>query len=847
LLCARNGWRTHKALAYTETFGTLSAGRYNAAMRRELGIVAALALVTAAAYWPVTHAGFINFDDPGYIRDNPPVRQGLTWDGLAWAFTTHHQSNWHPLTWLSHMLDCQMFGPHAGPEADDALAAAARGHHVTSLLIHIAAAVALFFALKRMTRAAWPSAAVAALFVLHPEHVESVAWLSERKDVLSTFFGMLALLAYARYAERPGLARYAAVAVLFAFALMAKPMLVTLPFLLLLVDWWPLGRFRFQSSTVIPSERRRVEESRRANVGGLQRTARPLGFARGDSEEERGARGEHKANTARLVLEKLPLFLLAAASSVVTFLAQGSGTAMDFGRHLTFLMRLGNAAVAYATYLAKTLVPIDLALQYPYPQHRPAWEVPVAAAVLAAATGLALWAARRRPYVTVGWFWFLGTLVPAIGLVQVGAQSMADRYTYVPLIGLFIALAWGAAEVASRPSRRRWVAAAGGAAIAACALLTMLQARTWTTSEAVFSHSLAVAPDNPEMHNMLGVVLAGQKRFDEARAQFMATGDTDKHLAAMAHSNLADILREEGRRREDVLAELQLALSLDPNCAEAHYNLALNLLEDGKPAEALPHLTLAVQAKPTDALMRSCRAATLLELGREDDAAADYAEALRLDPDSAPAHHGLAAVLMRQGKVAEAATELRAAIASSPDRPETRFNLGVTLELLGKPTEAAAQYRASVALAPDNPLPREKLATLLVRQGEAAEAVKELRAVVSLAPDRTEAMNTLAWILATHPDGHLRDGKEAVALAEAAVARIGPDDAHLAERLQAMDTLAAAYAEAGRFDKAISVTEEVLAKAQAAGLETVAAEARARLALYRAGKPYREAPGGGVK
>ncbi|MFL6199060.1 MAG: glycosyltransferase family 39 protein [Thermoanaerobaculia bacterium] len=450
-----------------------------------------LALLTLAAYLPVLAHGFIRFDDPLYVTRNPHVQAGLSWEGIAWAFSANVASNWHPLTLLSHMLDCELFGM-------DPL-----GHHLTSLLLHTASVVLLFEALRRLTRdqpgSIWRSAAVAALFAVHPTHVESVAWIAERKDVLSGFFWMLTLLAWAGYVRQPSPKRYAAVALALAAGLLSKPMVVTLPFVLLLLDVWPLRR-----------------EIR--------------------------------------VKEKLPLFALAAASCVATVIAQFG--AIGLASRFPLRLRLANAVLSYAAYLRKTLLPTRLAVFYPMPGEFPAWKVAGAALLLACLTVLALRAGR---YVLVGWLWFLGTLVPVIGIVQVGGQAMADRYTYLPTIGLFLIAAWGL------PRRARWVVPG---VVLALAIGTRLQLRHWEDSESLFRHAAAVTERN-----------------------------------FIAHLNLAQIHAEHGERGP-ALEHFRTTLEIRPGMWQAQASLGNTLRRWGRPDKALPHLRNAVRLRPHDPRLR---------------------------------------------------------------------------------------------------------------------------------------------------------------------------------------------------------------------------------------------------
>ncbi len=425
-----------------------------------------LAVVTITAYEPMRHNDFISLDDPAYVVDNPHVNKGITRESVIWAFTTPHSGNWHSLTWLSHILDCQVFGLNA------------IGHHLTSLLFHIASTLLLFLALKKMTGAVWPSAFVAAVFALHPLHVESVAWVAERKDVLSGFFWMLTIMAYAQYTERPNARRYLLVALAFTMGLMSKPMLVTLPFVLLLLDYWPLGRF--QSS--------------------------PLG-------------SDYQSIPAwHLIVEKVPLFVLAAVSSVVTFIVQQSSGAMESIEILPLNFRTANALFSYVNYISKMIYPSRLAIFYPI-SPIPPWQPMVCFIILIAITTLVI--ISRRRYLVVGWMWYLGTLVPVIGLVQVGSQAMADRYTYLPSIGIFIMVAWGAAElVAKWRSLRLWLGISAVLILSALLVSTRTQVQYWRNSSTLYEHGIKVTKDNWKMHTLYGNVLNKEEKFDEAITHF---------------------------------------------------------------------------------------------------------------------------------------------------------------------------------------------------------------------------------------------------------------------------------------------------------------------------------------
>ncbi|MBW1896674.1 MAG: glycosyltransferase family 39 protein, partial [Deltaproteobacteria bacterium] len=442
--------------------------------RLKVAVLIGLTLLTFLVFWQVTSHEFVIFDDEVYVTQNDEVQKGLSWDGVAWAFTTTHANFWHPLTWLSHMLDCRLFGLNPA------------GHHLTSLLLHIANTLLLFLVFHRMTGALWPSAFVAALFACHPLHVESVAWVSERKDVLSTLFWMLTLGAYVRYVEHPRGRAYLLAVVFFSLGLMAKPMLVTLPFVLLLLDYWPLDRLDFG-----------------------QQSHRP-----GD---QAGHPGYPKSSFFHLLLEKVPFLVLSAVSCIVAYTAQAHGGAIKSSGVFSIDVRIANALISYVSYLEKTFWPHHLAVFYPHPGTWPVWQIAGAGLLLVSISALVLLGMRKKPYLTLGWFWYLGTLVPVIGLVQVGIHAMADRYTYVPLIGVFIMIAWGLQDIAKRWRPQRVVLGLSAAAvICAFTISSARQLNHWQNSSTLFQHALNVTEDNYGAHNNLGLALAQRGKLDEA-------------------------------------------------------------------------------------------------------------------------------------------------------------------------------------------------------------------------------------------------------------------------------------------------------------------------------------------
>jgi len=698
------------------------------------GICLALGLVTFAIYAQVFRYGFIELDDNCYVYENPIVRKGLWSSGVAWAFTTFQSANWHPLTWLSHMLDCRLFGLNAG------------AHRLVNLGFHAASAIVLFIAFVRMTRRPWRSALVAGIFAVHPLHVESVAWIAERKDVLSTFFGALTLIFYVRYAEAPSALRYATVALGLALGLMAKPMLVTLPFVFLLLDVWPLRRLGWPPAW---------------------KTLRPL------------------------LREKIPLFAMVAAASVVTFIAQQKGGAVSGLARLPFSDRFANAGVAYVSYIWKAFWPVKLAVLYPYQAHQ-AQTVFAAAALLAAATIAAVACAKKRPYFLVGWLWYLGMLVPVIGLVQVGAQSMADRYTYLPLAGLSICAVWLAGDlVERRPLLRNVSAAVACAALVLLAAQTYRQAAYWKSSQSLFEHALGVTDRNYIIHKSLGVVLDHEGKSDKAVAQYRQALAIKPDFAE-AHNNLGMILDREGKRDEamahyeaalasqsdyaephnnigvildregklhEAMACYEKALALRPDFADAHRNLAMLLDRAGRPAEAMAHYRQALAIDPDSAEAHNNMGVILAREGRFDEAAAHYREALAINAGYAEAHANLGHELMRSGKFDESYLHLAKALEALPKRADVQADMGLLLAAQGRFDEARTHFEESLRIAPGQPIVHSNLAFVLLQLKRTDEAIAHCAEALRLEPRSVDAHYNMGMALAVQ-------GKKSEATAE---------------------------------------------------------------------------------
>jgi Tfp pilus assembly protein PilF len=640
----------------------------------------ALAVVTLALYWPVVSHDFINVDDPRFISQNPHVEAGLTRAGIRWAFQSLETENWQPLTWISHMLDCDLYGLNAG------------GHHLTSLLLHVANSVLLLVWLNGLTQSPWRSAFVAALFAWHPLHVESVAWACERKDVLSTSFWLLALLAYTRYARgmRPGAARpgvhpafyYGLTLLFFACGLMSKPMVVTLPCVLLLLDFWPLSRF---------AERRATDPA--------------------------GPPGQTRAATAAgLAMEKAPFFLLTLGMSMATLYAQKAGGALASLAGMPPAERLANTVVNYGTYLAKTFWPSGLAYFYPYRFDWPASRLAGDGLLLVALTGWSLWRWRREPYLLTGWLWFLGTLLPTVGLVQVGIQSLADRYMYIPSIGLFLALVWGLGGLFDRwHARREVLPALGGLALLGCLAVTSVQLGYWQNSITLATHAIEVTRQN-----------------------------------YVAYESLGRALYEAGRKKEAMACYAE-SVRLRPDFPQSQFNFAAALQDAGRLPEAVEHFAAAARLVPDRLDIRMALGTTLMQAGRLEEAATQFAEVLRREPDSIAAHHSLGIVLARQGDISNAIPHFAAAVRLDPANADLRFGLGLALMDTHQPAAAAAQFEAEVQLAPNETRAHYRLAQALEQLHQPAAAAEHYQAALRLTPNFPEAAAALDQILAAHP------------------------------------------------------------------------------------------------
>jgi len=774
-------------------------------------LAAGLGLVTIALYWPLIGHDFLDYDDDLYVTANVHVQKGLAWESIQWAFCNPVGANWHPMTMLSHMLDCQLYGLQPW------------GHHWTSLWLQALDTVLVYVLLWRLTGARWRSACVAALFGWHPLHVESVAWVAERKDVLSTCFGLLALLAYAGYVERgersgesgrrdggrrtegqhptaigehptsniqhptsnggqgltsalrpPPSALHPPSSILhplsssaywlslccFALGLMSKPMLVTWPGLMLLLDYWPLKRFAICDL--------------RAPFSALRS---PL--------------------FRRLLIEKLPFFALSVVASVMALVIQHRTGAMKTLESIPLHVRWENALVSYCRYLLKLFWPADLAVFYPYPRHFPLGWVLLAGLLLGGLTVLFWWQRRRYPFCLMGWFWFVGTLVPVIGLVQVGIQAMADRYMYVPSVGLLVVVIWGTHELC-----RNWrhqvlgLSLAGSAAILLCAATTRQQLGYWQNSETLFLHALAVTADNEVAHNNLGIAYFKKNQTNAAISEFQ-TALRLKPDCVEAHNNLGNVLIQRGDT-DDAIAQYREAIRLDPDLAVAYDNLGTSLILKGQTNAASLQFQEAIRRDPDYVDARYNFAVLLAAQGQTNESIRQFQELLNLSPGDASAGYKLANMLVQSGHPDLAISQLQAGLRRAPGDAEMHFRLGNLLAKQGQPDQAISQFQQAAGLRADFPEARNNLGDLLAKQGRTEEATAQFQAALQLKPDYPDAHYNL---------GHafLKQGRMDEAISQfQAVNRLSPEFA------PAHYYLGIVLAKKGRADEAMTQFQETL-------------------------------------
>ncbi|HWB12503.1 MAG TPA: tetratricopeptide repeat protein [Pirellulales bacterium] len=751
-------------------------------------VLALLAALTAFAYSGVWHFSFINFDDGLYVFNNPQVKCGVTRTSFLWAWSNLWAGAWHPLTWNSLQLDATIFGPFPG------------GFHAVNLLLHISNSFLLVWLCRRFWSSVWPGALVAALFAVHPQHVESVAWVSERKDLLSTLFGFVALLAYGRYANQPSVTRYLLVTFAYLLSLLAKPMLVTLPCLMLVFDWWPMRRW---------------------------------------AAAEQGSEAPKPCSIGRLISEKVPWLFMSAAISTVTLFAQGTGGAVANLDELTPINRLCNAEAGYCFYIEKAFWPAKLSPFYPLPPKQPVAAVLLGSSLLLIATAVIVAVRRRLPEALFGWLWFLGTLVPVIGLIQVGGQAYADRYSYFPLIGLLILFA---AFV-----RALWLTGWGGrtaslllglGAVVVCTGLTRGQREYWCDSESLWRHAISVDAENYVAHRQMADLLAEQGRLAEAITHSEEQAAHWPYQISFVH--LADLLVRAGRY-DEAIEQYENAVRDRPSSPNSHLLLAKLLLERGRPDEAAREFEEALAWRNGWADAYSGLATAQDRMGDREQALQSWAAAVAAEPTNANYHNQLGELRARVGDTDGALKEFETASQIDPGNAEAWNNRGNVLAALEHWPEAALAYREALERDPDNPHYRFHLALALHQRGEIDSSRRQYKIALAREPDWPRQAAEAAWKLATAAEVRDRDGQAALRLARQACEATEPCPP------AALDALAAACAELGRFEDAQAAAERALERARSIGDHLLAGEIEGRLGLYRRHESFHDASTSSIK
>jgi Tfp pilus assembly protein PilF len=743
--------RSHKtARRQTDSYAALLAGL-------------SLVVATFVVYYPVVNNRFFNLDDDEYVARNRRVQAGLTWENICWTFTSATAANWHPLTMLSLLIDCEFSAkdPQTGRPVPSLF-------HLTNLLLHTASAFVLFWVLKRMTGCLWRSAWVAALFALHPLHVESVAWVAERKDVLSGLFWMLSLLAYVRYVEAPGWQRSFIVTLMMALGLLAKSMLVSLPFVFLLIDYWPLGRL-FK------------EEGGRRKEPSVVRGTRPVAGS-GPGTTDFG-----------FLFEKIPFFALTGLFCVITMWTQWHWRALRSFGDIPLTLRLQNIPVAYVVYLRKMIWPFDLAPFYPFPGSGvAAWETALALLFLTAVTVLVWTERRRRPYLIGGWLWYVVTLTPVIGLVQVGDQAYADRYSYIPLVGIFVMVAWGVADLwTAWTTRRVGIAVLAACVIAACAILTRVQVGRWSDSVRLWRHTLEVAPDNYLAHHSLGVALNLEGKKAEAMEHFLA------------------------------------AVTFNPKYAPARTHLARSLVEQGQRAAAAENLRIALEHDPGYEPAHALLGRLCLLDDQIDEAVNHFREALRIAPDDADVHFDLGEALSAQGNYEEAVREMDSGTRLAPRFAQGHYQLGLALGRMKRWPEAAAVLGRALELDPSQLSVRCDLALALQEMGETQKAADLYAQATQMQPDWTTQFNTFAWSCLDSKGLRLHKSNRALELAMEVCQATGYRNPAF------LETLATAYAATGHIAKGQETAQKAVELATASKQDALARQIKERWKSYQ--------------
>jgi protein O-mannosyl-transferase len=763
----------------TTSLPTAPTGR-SPQTRKVVGICVFLILAILAVFGQTARFEFVNYDDNQYIYENPEVQKGLTWGGVRWALRYTEIGHWHPLTWLTHMADCQAYGLWAG------------GHHITNVVLHAIATVFLFLILRRMTGSLWRSAFVAAVFAVHPLRAESVAWIAERKDVLSGVLFMLTLWAYVNYAARPSIGRYVAVAVLFVLGLLSKNMLVTLPFVLLLLDWWPLGRMR-----------------------------------QADGKDGKGRPQVVGIPFWGLLREKIPLLLLSAASCIATEMVSEKLPEAD---HLPALPRLGNAAVTYVVYMRQMVFPTGLANLYPNPRDGlPIWKVSAGLALLTAVTAFVVAGRHKRPFLLVGWLWYLGMLVPVIGLVQMSYCSHADRYTYLPEIGLALVGTWAVGELSAGWKHRNVILGSLMAVVlVALAICGHVQTSYWKDSELLWRHTLSCTSDNFIAHLDLADFLRLRGKLDEAGAEY--------RQALALRPNDVEALNDLGNLKAmtghdaSALELYQKAMTLRPGYVQTYGNLG-NLLMHTNIEDAIAQYRKGLAISPDSLKLLNDLGKALAIKGDDAGAIEQYLKVLAIEPGYANTHFNLGNRYLKLEKYEEAAAQYRKASELQPDDLEARTKLGQTLLMQGDFAGAMASFREAIKIDPQSAQAWANLGLACLKKGAYKEAVDAWQQSLAVAPDQLYVQNSLARLLATAPEASLRDGPKAVALATQANQSSGGGNPVI------LETLAAAYAQTGSFKQAADTARHALELAAAKNDSALVAILKKEMSGYETNTP----------
>jgi tetratricopeptide (TPR) repeat protein len=764
-----------------------NAPRYQRSRWLTPAICCGLLAITWFVFGRAVGLVFFNYDDSFYVYQNPSISNGLTRAGVVSALTQPLVGNWHPLTSFSLMLDAQFFGLNAG------------GYHFVNLLLHTATVLLLFFVFRAMTGAVWRSALVAAIFAIHPLRAESVVWVSERKDVLSGVFFMLALGTYYRYARKAAvLGSYLMVVVALTLGLLSKAMLVTFPFLLLVLDYWPLRRFSFS----------------------------PVTEARGT--EERPA----PAPVSWLLLEKIPFLGLAVAISIATIVAQKQ--ALSTAENWPLSWRVDNALVAIWIYLRQMVWPADLAVFYPHPKGTLSlWIVGLSLVALLAVT-LSVFVARKKyPYLITGWLWYLGMLVPVIGLIQVGAQAHADRYTYLPQIGIYLSVIWAITDLSARWKWRKVILGTASAlAISLLMALSWRQVGYWSSSVRLWRHTLAVTTNNDVAERGLGTELLRLGQVDEAIAHDRAALRIHPR-DANGLTNLANALLQKKEYPEAIRLYREV-IGVRPNDSEMRRNLGKALYQSGAIDQAVAEFREALRIRPHDSDAAYSLGNIFLEKGDAEAAIPYFRKATEANRNNVAARYNLAIALQRNGDLEQAIAQFRQTLQLDPRNVGAHNNLAITFLKAGQAKDAIAEWEAALRLQPNNAEMHNNLAVALLEEGRVAAAVREWQETLRLQPDRVGTQITLSWILATAPESTVRDGARALALAQRAFQVTAPRNPLV------FRVLAAAYAENAQFPAAIETAEEGARRADAEGQPAIAQLLQGDLGLYQQGIPLRD-------